>query len=334
MAKTNSISEMHKFHFGRKIFCSDGEDGVLTHVCYDPASFRMTHIGVKLGRLIGSRTVYIPFDSIVTASGDGINLKITRADLESASKEEPAGALLDQRSAVRQDKGAAKGVLVFTSAQPESGELAYIVARDVAPGQSALLSREVVSHLERGVITVSISDAALKTLPPYRSDRELQQEVEDILFDLTPLHVDFKGMQVRVLDAVLYLDGNISSSLRGDIVRDQARGVQGLLEIKNRLIGDDQLAGDLALALAHDPRTRELPIGVYPRLGAVRLSGAVRNSQQKEAAGQIARAFPGAHSVVNDLLVDSRTDALGVMASTEGSGVEDKIPGRYIRHTK
>ena len=68
MAKTDLISEMHKFHFGRKIFCSDGEDGVLTHVCFDPASFRMTHIGVRLGHLIGGRTVYLPFESIVAAS--------------------------------------------------------------------------------------------------------------------------------------------------------------------------------------------------------------------------------------------------------------------------
>src|SRR5256886_5705722 len=49
------------------------------------------------------------------------------------------------------------------------------------------------------------------------------------------------------------------------------------------------ISADLAMALGHDPRTRELPIGVYPRLGVVRLSGAVHNNQQKAAAEEIAR---------------------------------------------
>jgi len=80
---------------------------------------------------------------------------------------------------------------------------------------------------------------------------------------------------------VLYLDGNISSSLRADIAVDQVYGVQGLLEIKSNLVGDDQLAADLALALGQDPRTRDLPIGVYPKLGVVRLSGAVHNGSRK-----------------------------------------------------
>jgi len=52
MIKTTLISEMLKFHFGRKIFCADGEDGVLVHVIFDPATRRMTHIGVKQGRLL------------------------------------------------------------------------------------------------------------------------------------------------------------------------------------------------------------------------------------------------------------------------------------------
>ena len=37
MNKTNLISEMLKFHFGSKIFCSDGDGGVLTQVIFDHA---------------------------------------------------------------------------------------------------------------------------------------------------------------------------------------------------------------------------------------------------------------------------------------------------------
>jgi osmotically-inducible protein OsmY len=94
------------------------------------------------------------------------------------------------------------------------------------------------------------------------------------------------------------------------------------------------LAADLALAFAQDERTRELPIGVYPRLGIVRLSGAVHNSQQKAVAGEISINFPGVRSVVNDLLVDPKADMLSVMSPPEGGETKDIVPGKYVRHTQ
>ena len=332
MDRTVLISEMHKFHFGRKIFCSDGEDGVLTHVGFDPATRRLISLGVRQGRLFG-KTVFLPFTSVVTASGDGIRLNITRAALAEASTAVSEGVWLDNRSVVKNSDGA-KGGLLIVAVHPESGELAYIVARHLRPGRDTLIRREMVTALGTGQVSVSVSKDVLETLPPYRPDSELQQEVEKILFDLAPLHIDFKGIAVRVLDCVLYLDGNISSSLRGEMVRDQARGVPGLLEIKNRLVGDDSLAGNLALALARDPRTRDLPIGIYPRLGNVRLSGAVHTSQQKAAAEEVARNFPGVRSVMSDLVIDPDAKMLHVMSAAEGGETEDKVPGKYVRHTK
>jgi osmotically-inducible protein OsmY len=333
MEKTTSIAEMQKFIFGSKVFCSDGEDGVLTHVGLDPAARRITHIGVKQGRFFG-KTVYLPFNTVTNASGDGVYLSLARDAVVSVSKEEPPHVLLDSKSVVQHEESSARGTLQLVAVQPKSGELAYIVVHGLRQGQNTLLREDYVKMLDNGRIEVSISDAELQILPPYRPDSELQREVEDILFDLTPLHVDFKGMSVRVLDGVLYLDGNISSTLRGDIVRDQALGVQGLLEIKNRLVGDDQLAGDLAMELAHNPRTQGLPIGVYPRLGVVRLSGAVHTAQEKEAAEDIARQFSGVRSVINDLVLDPKAEMLHVMSSSEGGEAIDKVPGKYIRHTK
>jgi hypothetical protein len=39
-------------------------------------------------------------------------------------------------------------------------------------------------------------------------------------------------------------------------------------------------------------------------------------------------------SVINDLVVDPQADLLHVMSSSEGGEAEDKVPGKYIRHTK
>jgi osmotically-inducible protein OsmY len=333
MSKATRISEMAKFHFGNTIFCVDGEDGILANMIFDVAARHVTHIGVKRGRFFG-KIGYLPFESMISATGEGVTVRAKRAE-PAAAEDAPSGAVaLDSKSVVERAGSSAKGTLKLIATQPESGELAYIVAHNVRAGQDTLLKAEYVTDLANDRISITISDAALNALPPYRSDAVLQQEVESILFDIASMHVDLKGINIRVLDSVLYLDGNISSSLRADIARDQVYGVQGLLEIKSNLVGDDQLAADLALALGQDPRTRDLPIGVYPKLGVARLSGAVHNQQQKAAAEEIARNFKGVRSVINDLVVDPGTDMLHVMSAPEGGETQDKIPGRYTRHTQ
>ncbi len=294
MNKTILISEMLRFHFGSKIFCSDGEDGVLAQVLFDPVTRSMAHIGVKQGRLFG-KNVYLPFDSVLLATGEGITLRVKRSDVYAATSQVPGYATLTRKSVVENTISAAKGSLMLVAVHPTSGELVYIVAHEL---------------------------------------RVLQQEVESALFDFTPLHIDLKAITVRVIDSVLYLDGNVSSALRSDIVLDRVSGVKGLAEIKNRVVADDTLAADLALALGQDAQTRDLPIGVYPRLGVVRLSGAVHNGQQKTAAGEIAENFPGVRSVTNDLVVDPNATLLNVMSAPEGGETKDVVPGKYVRHTQ
>ena len=80
-------------------------------------------------------------------------------------------------------------------------------------------------------ITVTLADSELNALPPYRPDDELQREVEQILFDLTPVHLDLKRITPRVLDSVLYLDGNVSNQLRADMVEDQALDIEILKDV-------------------------------------------------------------------------------------------------------
>ncbi len=327
-----SILETQKFHFGSKIICSDGEEGTLVQVGFDAAARRITHIGIRQGRFFG-KTTYLPYDTVTNATGEGVTLRIPGADVVAASKNAPNAVFLDNKSVVEAG-GQSRGSLLLVAVQPESGTIAYIVAHHLRPGQDTLLSEEYITNITADRVTATIPDTTLEALPAYRSDADLQQEVERVLFDLTALHVDYRGMTIRVLDSVLYLDGNISSSLRSDVVQDQASGVQGLLGIKNALVGDDTLAADLASALGRDERTRDLPIGVYPKLGVIRLSGAVHTPQQKVAAEEIARAFPNVRGTANTLVVNANADLIHVMSPAEGGEANDLIPGKYIRHTK
>lgn len=332
MAKTTLISEMLKFHFGSKIVCTNGEDGDLACVVVDPTTRRLTAIGVKQGRIFG-KTVHLPFESVDNATGGGVRLRVSLADVAAAASGPVGGARLDSKSSVELSGSASKGTLELVAVHPASGELAYIVAHNLRPGQDTLIRAEYITSLANGQVKVTIPQTMLELLPPYRPDSVLQREVERALFAVTALHVDLKGITLRVLDGVLYIDGNISSKLRSDMVTNQAMGVQGLLEIKNRLVADDVLQADLARALGDDPRTRDLPIGVYPRLGVVRLSGAVHNNSQRAAAEEIVRNFPGVRSVINDLVVDPRAALLRVMAPSEGGNTEDIVPGKWVRHT-
>lgn len=331
MSKNAPISAMLTFHFGAKVFCSDGQDGVLTHMLFDATSKRLTHLAIKQGRLFG-KTVYVPFEKVRQASGDGVRLTCTLAELAASTSAAGSGIMLDPRTTVKGVTGT--GTLALIATRPGSGELAYIVAHNLLPGRSTLVRAHYVDALAPGQISISADEVFLKSLPPYRSDRALQQEVEQIIFDLGFLHIDLKGMRLRVLDSVLYMDGNISSSLRSDLARDQVSGVEGLLEIKNNLVGDDTLASEIARALGQDERTRELPIGVYPELGIVRLNGSVHNAQQKTAVGEIVKKFAGVRGITNDLVVDPSAALLYVMSPPEGSKTQDITPGKFVRHTQ
>ncbi len=333
MNKTILIPEMLKFHFGSKIFCSDGDSGILAQLIFDPATLHMTHISIKPGRLFG-KSVFLPFDCVISADEAGITLNAKRSDVAAAQSQEPEEAILTNKSIVKNAESAAKGSLLMVAVHPTTREIAYIVAHELRSSKDTLLQETYITKLATGQIMVSIDEDTLRSLPSYKPDTVLQQEVESALFDFTPLHIDLKAITVRVVDSVLYLDGNVSSALRSDIMIDKVSGVEGLTEIKNRMVADDTLAADLALALGQDVRTRELPIGVYPRLGVVRLSGAVHNGQQKAAAGEIAENFPGVRSVINDLIVDPKATLLNVMSAPEGGETKDVVPGKYVRHTQ
>lgn len=329
MLKSTPISEMQKFHFGGKIHYTDGEEGTLVYTIFDPATLRLTHIGVRANRLFGKVTELL-YSAVVSATGEGVMMNSTKEETQEAA---PASSVkLDNKSTVERAGFSDSGHLQIVAVHPETGELAYIVVEHLLATHAVMLKRNYITSVGNGKVTVTIPDTELRALPPYRSDKDLQQEVDSLLFDFTPLHIDMKGITARVLDSVLYLSGNISSSLRSDIVQDQISGMQGLLEVKNTLLGDDELAADLAMALGRDQRTQDLPIGVYPRLGEVRLNGSVKTTQQKNAAGEIARNFPGVRAVYNDLEVKPNINLLPVMATTNNG--EDKAPGKYIRHTK
>ena len=81
---------------------------------------------------------------------------------------------------------AAKGIIHLIAIHPESGELAYLVAHHLRSRQNTFLRGEYVTQIEAGHVEVSLSEATLQTLSQYHPDGELQQEIEERLYNLTP----------------------------------------------------------------------------------------------------------------------------------------------------
>src|SRR5262249_4684689 len=129
-----SISEMQKFHFGSKVICSDGDYGFLTHVLFDPTTRHIIQVGFKQGRLFG-KSAQLPFDTILSASSDGVRLGLTIEEVNAASKNESANgnALLSSKCVVERAGTANKGVLALLAVHPSTGELAYLVSHHLVP---------------------------------------------------------------------------------------------------------------------------------------------------------------------------------------------------------
>ncbi len=228
---------------------------------------------------LSGKTVYLPFALVTAATGEGIWLKCTLAELAAAPTSEAPGVELDTRAIVKVEAG--NGTLALVATQPDSGELAYIVAHNLPGEHNTLLREQYVAELAPGQITVAVDPALLASFRFIAPTARFRKRLNRLSLTSAFCISTSKVLRLRVLDSVLYMNGNISSALRGELARDQVAGVSGLLEIRNNLVGDDTLAAEIARALGQDERTREQPIGVYPQLGVVRLSGSVRNAQQK-----------------------------------------------------
>src|SRR5437762_13602063 len=86
----------------------------------------MTHIGVRQRRLFGN-IFFLPFDTVVSATGEGIRIRARRADVTAAGSAEVGGAHLDEKSTVENTVSSGTGRLMLVAVHPNSGELSYLV---------------------------------------------------------------------------------------------------------------------------------------------------------------------------------------------------------------
>lgn len=110
------------------------------------------------------------YDTVVEATGGGVLLRVTRAELAAAGEVIVGGAVLAHRSLVERAGSGDKGTLLLVAVHPENGALSYLVVHHLRPGQDILLREQCVTTIAPGHLTVTLPDEILNALPPYRPD--------------------------------------------------------------------------------------------------------------------------------------------------------------------
>ena len=317
------FAEVKKLRFDATILASDGEAGRVAAIVADPERRTITHVVVKIGFLGFGGTCYVPMDLVTDASRDAVSVSVTLDDMKQKLKAQPQGMTLTSGTSVIAG-GKGLGHLAQVTIHAETLTLRHlVVARGL--GQEVLVPASSITSLGAKQISVDLGAVKPNQLTPFRPDAELREDIYRAIFNYDPLRIDLPAIEIHAIDGAVWLKGHVSSDLNVRLAQDQLTNIEGLAEIHNELVADTDLAAAVSSALARDPRTAGQHIGVYPRLGEVRLRGAVRTPESRQAAMEIAQAVPMVRSVVNELHVNPAATVVPVLAGVTNE--EDNVPG-------
>ena len=147
--------------------------------------------------------------------------------------------------------------------------------------------------------------------PTEQVVQSLASDVEGELWAFDPLRVSNTVLQVSAEGGVVTLDGNVRGDMMKSVAGQLAARVDGVTEVRNRLVSDPVLESDIAMAIAMDPDcgvfTDELTISSL--LGVVYLGGLIARESLEDAeaardrAVEVAAEVPGVRDLANAIRV-------------------------------
>ncbi len=108
--------------------------------------------------------------------------------------------------------------------------------------------------------------------------------------------LDYKNISVVVDNGKVTLSGHVVKNKR--YIEGIVHQVPGVTQVQDDLVADQDLAIEVAQALAQDPRTRPYHILVGCRHGWVHLNGQVPDPETQTAVEEVAAHVPAARGVV------------------------------------
>lgn len=316
------FAEIMKFRFGADVQADDGEAGKVAFVIADAERRAVTHIGVRLSGLFAS-TYVLTLDYITTATADSVTLTIPLSEIAQHDTN-PFGIKLSAATPLMAG-GKGLGKLAQVTIHNDTHELRHLVVERGMGHGEYLVRAQMIAALTAKGIELNMGEVKPNQLTPFRADATLQQVAREAIYNYPRLRVDMPGIDIHVIDGVMWLRGHVASELNRRLVTDQLEGIVGIAELHNELVADNELAAEVSMALARDPRTAGQHIGVYPRLGEVRLRGGVHTADAIAAAENIAHATPGTKVVTNELHLNPRATVIPVLAGVTNN--EEEVPG-------
>jgi osmotically-inducible protein OsmY len=330
---------VQKLRFGASIQASDGAAGKLVALIVDGPQRALTHVGIRVHQFDRHLT-FVSLDYVISATASGISLGISRDEMKNEiadGSSTPPRITLTRSTQVKDSEMVANNkrsewslghLQQLTITVPSRVLRHLVVARHL---QSAIvLLAEFITDLsaERiGIRMEKLSANRRSQLQPYRPDEELRHDVFDKRYDNVSLLVDLPGIEIHPIDGIVWLQGHVSNDSMRRLAEEETQGITGLSAVHNELVADNTLAAAVSAALAQDPRTAGAGqyIGVYPRLGEIRLRGSVQTTGAREGAGTVAQAVPSVRRVVNELHVDPAALELHDLAGVTNQ--YDLVPG-------
>ena len=313
------FADVFKFRFDAKVEASDGEAGKVVRVFVDGQRRVVFHVGVHVGLLFG-KLYYLPIDLVTNATADVVTVSVPLEEFQRFANR-PGEVELTHSTGIMA-AGKRIGQLVQLTINRETHMLRHLVIE--RHSRDLLVPAAAISNVNTRQISLDLGMPASR-LTSFRPDEELRQEVYDAIYDYPRLRVELNGISIHAIDGVVWLRGYVSNDLNRRMVEDQLQNIAGLSELHNELITDTELASSVSMALAHDPRTANEHIGVYPKFGDVHLRGRATHTEARQAAGAIAATVPGVKQVANELGIDPNADVVPVLAGITNE--EDMVPG-------
>ena len=160
-------------------------------------------------------------------------------------------------------------------------------------------------------LVTDLRPAEWRSLTPAMSDDALRERVEAALEEGgDPATSYLRTLVIRVQAQRVFVQGYLTGSARVEEAVRRLRAVEGVLEVRTRIVTDSELESAVSRALEADPRTRGETIRVRAWLGRVELLGQVSSPGAVWAADRVAAGVPGVLAV-RTYLVSAQRQASG-----------------------
>lgn len=180
--------------------------------------------------------------------------------------------------------------------QPHTAAPTHLVVR------RGWLNRRLIKIPLRWVIAIdgdrimlNIRQWQLAHLPQHRSDVQIGWDVRLALAtsDAFAVQGDAVALEVLVREGMVELRGNVRSLALKFAAQQIAHRIEGVQEVRNTLLVDDELRRRVLRALAADPLLERAALACDVDRGLVRLTGTVATAAQHARGLAVARSVAG-----------------------------------------